>query len=144
MILITASQYETIVKYCKSGLPNECCGLLGGVVEGDKKIIKKVYFLTNVDKSPMHFSMEPKEQFAAIKDMRSNNLQLLENFHSHPSSPARMSEEDKRLAFDVNLSYLILSLAKNNPIIKSFNIDKKKFVTEEKLINCLDKSRIIC
>ena len=56
---------------------------------------------------------------AAVKNMRANNFEILGNFHSHPNSPARMSEEDKRLAFDVNLSYLILSLAENEPVLVS-------------------------
>ena len=134
MIFITKSQFNEIVNYSKNSLPNEACGLLGGVVEEDKKTIKKVYFLTNIDESPEHFSMEPKEQFAVIKDIRANGWTLLGNFHSHPSSPSRMSEEDKRLAFDTKLSYLILSLAENYPILKSFNIDKGKIVTQEELI----------
>ena len=29
-------------------------------------------------------SMDPKEQFAAVKDMRSKGRQLLGNFHFHP------------------------------------------------------------
>ena len=133
MIILEKSQFDEIVKHCKSGLPNESCGLLGGIIEGNKKIVKKIYFLTNIDESPEHFSMEPKEQFAAVKDMRANNLVMIGNFHSHPNSPARMSEEDKRLAFDTNLSYLILSLINDEPILKSFKIDREKNVTEEEI-----------
>lgn len=48
--------------------------------------------------------MDPREQFAVVKDMRNNNLTLLGNFHSHPASPSRPSEEDKRLAFDAGAS----------------------------------------
>lgn len=134
MILLEKSQFDKIVEHCKSGLPNESCGLLGGIIEDNKKIVKKLYFLTNIDKSPEHFSMEPKEQFTAVKDMRANKFVMLGNFHSHPSSPARMSEEDKRLAFDTNLSYLILSLAENEPVLKSFKIDKNHQVEQEELI----------
>ena len=134
MIILENSQFDKIVNYCKSGLPNESCGLLSGIIEGNKKIIKKVYFLTNIDASPEHFSMEPKEQFAVVKDMRANNFVMLGNFHSHPNSPARMSDEDKRLAFDTNLSYLILSLMNDEPILKSFNIGKDKIVNEEEIV----------
>ena len=134
MILLDKSQFDEIIEYCKSGLPNESCGLLGGIIEDNKKIVKKVYFLTNIDESPEHFSMEPKEQFAAVKDMRANKFVMLGNFHSHPNSPSRMSEEDKRLAFDTNLSYLILSLAESEPVLKSFQINKEKIITEEEMV----------
>ena len=134
MVFITSEQYNLIINHAKDNLPNEDCGLLGGILEGNNKIVKKVYFLKNIDESPEHFSMEPKEQFAAVKDMRANGWILLGNFHSHPNSPSRMSEEDKRLAFDTNLSYLILSLANDEPVLKSFNIDNDKQVTIEELV----------
>ena len=131
MITLSKSQFDEIVTHARSCLPNEACGLLGGVVEDNHKIVKKVYFLTNIDHSPEHFSMAPEEQFGAVKDMRTNGWALLGNWHSHPNSPSRMSEEDKRLAFDVKLSYLILSLAEEEPVLKSFNIDNAKKVSEE-------------
>lgn len=134
MVFITSEQYNLIINHAKDNLPNEDCGLLGGILEGNNKIVKKVYFLKNIDESPEHFSMEPKEQFAAVKDMRANGWILLGNFHSHPNSPSRMSEEDKRLAFDTNLSYLILSLSNDEPVLKSFNIDNDKQVTIEELV----------
>ena len=134
MITLSKSQFDEIVTHARFCLPNEACGLLGGVVEGNQKIIKKVYLLTNMDHSSEHFSMAPEEQFGAVKDMRKNGWILLGNWHSHPNSPSRMSEEDKRLAFDVKLSYLILSLAENEPILKGFNIDSGKNVVEEELV----------
>ena len=79
--------------------------------------------------------MDPREQFAAIKDMRSNNLVILGNFHSHPASPARPSEEDKRLAFDREPSYLIISLMdQDNIVLKSFRIDKQTVIEEEMIV----------
>jgi len=77
--------------------------------------------------------MDPLEQFAAVKDMRKNGWVLLGNFHSHPTSPSRPSEEDKRLAFDRDLSYLILSLMdEKNPVLKSFRI-YESYVEEEEI-----------
>ena len=133
MIILSKENFNLIVEHAKKFLPNEDCGLLGGKIDDDKKIIEKIYFLTNIDASPEHFSMDAKEQFVAVKDMRKNNLKLLGNFHSHPTSPSRPSEEDKRLVFDIKLSYLILSLAEAEPILKSFNFDKEKKVFEEDL-----------
>lgn len=134
MIVLSRKNFDSIVSHARKILPNEDCGLLGGIVDGEKKIVEKIYFLTNLDASPEHFSMDAKEQFAAVKNMRENNLKLLGNFHSHPTSPSRPSEEDKRLVFDTKLSYLILSLAEENPILKSFTFDKEKNVSEEKIL----------
>ncbi len=74
MIKLSKSDYEKILHHAESELPNEACGLIGGVKEGSDKIIKKVYLLTNIDHSNEHFSLDPKEQLAAIKDMRAEGL----------------------------------------------------------------------
>lgn len=132
-IILKKQDYDEILAHALTNLPNEACGLLGGQVDGEVKTVEKVYLLTNVDQSPEHFSLDPKEQFAVIKDIRSRNEVLLGNFHSHPASPSRPSEEDKRLAYDPEVSYLILSLQdKGNPVLKSFRI-KQADVFEEEL-----------
>lgn len=132
-ILLKNHHFQEIISYAQKKLPNEACGLLAGRIENDIKIIEEVYYLTNIDQSPEHFSMDPKEQFAAIKDIRSKDWQLLGNFHSHPSSPSRPSQEDIRLAFDPEASYFILSLQdKDKPMLKSFRI-KDKAASEEEL-----------
>ena len=134
MLYLKKEDYEKILAHCKEGLPNEACGLIGGTIEGDKRSIQKVYLLTNIDQSNEHFSMDPKEQLAAVKDMRANGLKLLGNFHSHPESPSRPSEEDKRLAYDSKVNYLILSLMdRENPVLKAFIIDEEKNVTIEEI-----------
>lgn len=135
MLYLKKEDYEKILAHCKEGLPNEACGLIGGTIEGDKRSIQKVYLLTNIDQSNEHFSMDPKEQLAAVKDMRANGLKLLGNFHSHPESPSRPSEEDKRLAYDSKVNYLILSLMDlENPVFNAFRIDEVKNVTKEELV----------
>lgn len=137
MIKLTKSDYNKIVAHAEKELPNEACGLIGGVIENGSKIIKKVYLLTNVDASNEHFSLDPKEQLAAVKDMRANGFVPLGNWHSHPESPSRPSDEDKRLAYDGKASYMILSLMdRNNPVLNSFKIqgvdaEKEELIIEE-------------
>ncbi len=135
MLKMKKEDYEKILAFCKEGLPNESCGLIGGTKDGDVKTIEKVYLLTNLDASNEHFSMDPKEQLAAIKDMRANGYELLGNFHSHPESPSRPSEEDKRLAYDPKVNYLILSLMEmDHPVFNAFVIDEEKNVSKEEFI----------
>jgi proteasome lid subunit RPN8/RPN11 len=67
-----------------------------------------------------------------VRDMRKNNLVLIGNFHSHPQTPPRPSEEDKRLAYDKSMSYMILSLTdRKRPLLKSFQIIDGKVIEEE-------------
>ena len=135
MIYIKKEDYEEIIAYAKAGLPNEACGLLGGTVDGKDRRIEKVYYLTNIDASREHFSMDQKEQFEAVKDMRANGLSLIGNFHSHPESPSRPSEEDKRLAYDSSVRYLILSLMDMDaPVLNGFEIIDRTDVTKEDVV----------
>lgn len=133
MIKLKRSDYEKILAHAEKELPNEACGLIAGEICGGDKVIKEVYLLTNTDASNEHFSMDPKEQLAAVKDMRSKGYALLGNWHSHPESPSRPSDEDKRLAFDSKASYMILSLMdRSSPVLNSFRITGSDPKTSEK------------
>ena len=135
MIKLTKSDFEKILAHAVKELPDEACGLIAGTVEGGDKKIKRVYLLTNIDHSNEHFSLDPKEQLEAIKDMRKNGFVPLGNWHSHPESPSRPSEEDKRLALLSKASYMILSLMdRENPVLNSFKITGDTAEKEELII----------
>lgn len=136
MISMNKADYERILEHAKSVVPEEACGLIAGTIEDGNKIIRKVYILTNIDHSNEHFTLDPKEQLAAVKDMRANGFAPLGNWHSHPESPSRPSEEDKRLAYDSKASYMILSLIDaDNPVLNSFHIEGD-VSTKEELVIC--------
>lgn len=135
MIKLSKADYNKIIAHAESELPYEACGLIAGNIDGENKEIKKVYFLTNTDHSNEHFSLDPREQLAAVKDMRKNGFVPLGNWHSHPESPSRPSDEDKRLAYDSKASYMILSLMdRENPVINSFKISSSQAEKEELII----------
>ena len=110
--------YNQIVDQAVNELPNESCGYMLG---NDDSVVEN-YPMTNADHSPEHFSFIPKEQFSAVKYARSKGLKILANWHSHPSSPSRPSEEDIRLAYDPSIDYCILSLADVQPVFNRFRI----------------------
>lgn len=135
MTKLSKADYNKIIAHAESELPNEACGLIAGNIDGENKEIKKVYFLTNTDHSNEHFSLDPREQLAAVKDMRKNGLVPLGNWHSHPESPSRPSDEDKRLAYDSKASYMILSLMdRESPVLNSFRISSSQAEKEELII----------
>ena len=136
MITLKRKDYDSIVEYAKEQLPAEACGLIAGTVDGNgDKAVEKVYLLTNTDDSSEHFTMDPKEQLQAVNNMRANGLAPLGNWHSHPETPSRPSEEDKRLAYDSTASYMILSLAdRKNPVLNSFHIEGTESTKEDLII----------
>lgn len=124
MIYILKSEYEKIVEQAKREFPKECCGFLAGNKEEEHIFIKKVYALRNIDDSSEHFSMDVKEQFETMKVIREEGMIFIGNYHSHPYTPSRPSDEDKRLAYDPRALYGILSLEKEEPVFNLFNIIK--------------------
>ena len=128
MIKITKTVFDQIIAHAKKDAPIEACGYLGSV-DG---IILQIYPMENIDHSPEHFSFNPAEQFAVLKTARTAGQKLTAVYHSHPASPARPSEEDIRIAYDPNTSYIIVSLAGVEPDLKAFRI-KQGFVEKEEV-----------
>lgn len=127
MLRIPKALFDSIIEHAQRELPLEACGYVAGV-EGE---VKRLFPMRNVDASPEHFSFDPAEQFSAFKEAQKEGLRLIGCYHSHPSTPARPSDEDIRLAYDSSLSYLIVSLAKE-PVLNSFKI-KEGVVTPENI-----------
>lgn len=122
MIKLPQHILNGIIEQAKKELPNEACGLLVGL----NNVVQKQFALTNTDHSPEHFSFDPKEQFEVMRKARNEGLKIIANYHSHPESPSRPSDEDIRLAYDPNILYLIISLATEIPSVKAFSIIEKK------------------
>lgn len=118
MIQLPRSIVNGIVLQARAELPNEACGLLAG--KGATAI--KRYGMTNADASPEHFTFLPAEQFQVMRSARAEGLDIIANYHSHPVTPARPSEEDIKLAYDPNILYIIVSLASAEPVVKAFHI----------------------
>ena len=123
-ITIPASIAAEIHDQAVDEAPNEACGYLSGV---DGRANLRIP-LTNVDSSPVHFSFSPKEQFDALKKSRERGEELLAVYHSHPTSPAWMSQEDIRLAHDPNMIFAIHSLESGET--KAFRVGKDRRPTE--------------
>ena len=117
---IPQSVFNSMIKHAESIQPIESCGYLAG----NGMDVVEFIPMTNVDNARDHFSFDPKEQFAVVKDMRQKKLSLIAVYHSHPETPARLSEEDLTLFNDPNPVYIIVSLCDSSPIAKGFFVKK--------------------
>lgn len=119
MLKIPAACRAELIRVARQDSPIETCGYLSGVDNEVKEVIP----LTNIDHSPEHFSFDPKEQFQVVKAARAKGYRLLAVYHSHPASPARLSQEDLRFLNDPHLFYLIVSLLNPEvPDIRAFQV----------------------
>ncbi|MCM8796995.1 MAG: M67 family metallopeptidase [Candidatus Omnitrophica bacterium] len=128
MIYISKDLVEQIVEHSKREFPNEACGILSG----SQGMVKKVYEMTNTDKSPQTFFMDAREQIKVLKGIRSTGQEMLGIYHSHTASEAYPSGRDVELAHYSDASYVIVSLKnKDNLKIRSFKIKEGKITEEE-------------
>ena len=121
---------DELISQAQQDAPNETCGYLLGTSSEDGDTVTENYEMENIDHSPEHFSFNPKDQFAALKYARSKGLKILANWHSHPASPSRPSQEDIRLANDPTIRYAILSLHEGVHL-NSFRIINGEIVEKE-------------
>ena len=118
---------DELIAQAQKDAPNESCGYLLGTNDE----VTENYWMENIDHSSEHFSFAPKDQFAALKYAREHGLKILANWHSHPASPSRPSQEDLRLANDPTIRYAILSLLDGEPKLNSFKILNSEVVDKE-------------
>jgi proteasome lid subunit RPN8/RPN11 len=119
---------DALIAQAQKDAPEESCGYLLGTADGT---VTENYRMENIDHSSEHFSFAPKDQFAALRYSRDKGLKILANWHSHPASPSRPSQEDLRLANDPSIRYAILSLLDGKPTLNSFKIIGGEVVDKE-------------
>ncbi len=106
----------------------ECCGILAG----NGRTAKKVFELTNTEKSSVRFLMSPEEQLRVFEELEKESMEMIAIYHSHPHSAAFPSETDVQMAFYPEVSSIIISLEKKeHPAVKAFRIDKGTLAPEE-------------
>jgi [CysO sulfur-carrier protein]-S-L-cysteine hydrolase len=130
MITVTRPQLAEIFAHAKRAVPAECCGLIGGTMDG---AVKTIFALRNIaaDKT-VSYEAAPEDLFAAQRQMREHGEGLLGIYHSHPRSedPAP-SETDVRLAYYPRAIYFIVGLGGPQPLMRAFRISERDQRWEE-------------
>jgi proteasome lid subunit RPN8/RPN11 len=127
MIQIPKTIYDQMLAHAAAEAPNECCGLLAG----RNGTVDTIYRMTNADHSPVRYLIDPKEQFAAIKEMRAKEIEMLAIYHSHPHTAAYPSATDVQLAYYPDAVYIILSLQdRARPVVNAYRIVENKITQE--------------
>jgi proteasome lid subunit RPN8/RPN11 len=125
---IAQSLVDEIVAHAREDLPNECCGMVGGV-EGRARTVHRA---TNAEASPLRYSIDSKEQFRLMRAIEDAGEELTAIYHSHTKSPAYPSQTDVNLAGWPDAVYLIVSLADPDaPDLKGFWIRDGKIEEAE-------------
>ncbi len=124
---------QAIIRQALSEHPNEACGLMGGTNVNGTGEATRLFPMTNAERSPVIYRMEPAEQLRVFNEIERDGLDLVAIYHSHTRSPAYPSSTDVNLAYYPEAVYLIVSLRDmENPELRGFRIADGK-VTEVEL-----------
>lgn len=116
--------FDRMIAHCRSGFPDEACGLLAGKAV----VVEELYEAENINPSPFSYEMNPRDQIQAQRDMREKGLSLIAIYHSHPCSGVYPSQIDKERAlwegrplFE-DVAYVIVSFAGAETECRAFSI----------------------
>ena len=92
--------------------PEECCGfLLGRLIAGEHEVIQARRSVNrNEDRRADRYIIAPEDYVAADREARSQGLDIVGMYHSHPDHPARPSATDLAQATFPGYTYVIVSV----------------------------------
>ncbi|GAB5489942.1 MAG: hypothetical protein Phog2KO_01570 [Phototrophicaceae bacterium] len=130
---LSHEQIQNIVDHAKNDLPNEACGLIGGL---NGKVLH-IIPIKNVANNPqVHYLMDANEQLQALKQFDQQNIEWLGVYHSHPNGKAIPSQEDSRSAElnTPNLCHVIVGLKNQDVHLQAWHIHNAEIDPVELLI----------
>lgn len=130
-LLLPRQLYNAMLEQAQAELPNECCGLLAGRIEIGAGTVEMRYPLVNETASPREFNAEPRSMLTAFKDMRARGIRELAIYHSHPTSAPIPSKTDRERNYSTEVMCLIIGLAGQSPLVRSWWLTDDNFVEAE-------------
>lgn len=112
-MVIPSALLEEMLAHLRAAFPAEGCGLLGG---HDASVLG-VFPIRNADDSPVHYTLDPREQLAAMEEIEDREWDLIAIYHSHTRtrpfpSPTDIEMAQIASAFYPDALYVIASLAR--------------------------------
>jgi proteasome lid subunit RPN8/RPN11 len=120
MLRLTPETYARMVARAYDELPNEACGLLAGDADRSKAVV--FYPARNVAASARVYTVDPLDHLHADRDAEQKGMTIIAVFHSHTHTVAFPSPTDVAQAPDPAWHYVIVSLADEAPVLRSFRI----------------------
>jgi [CysO sulfur-carrier protein]-S-L-cysteine hydrolase len=111
---------DEMVAHARSELPNEACGILGGV-DGT---ISSFHATRNSDASPYRYNVESADAVRVMYELDEAGEDIVAIYHSHTKSAAYPSRTDVQLG-DPSYVYIIVSLARPEADVKAYRLSRE-------------------
>jgi proteasome lid subunit RPN8/RPN11 len=127
-LIIPSPIVDAMLEQALAERPNECCGLLAGVIANGIGQVTHRFPLINALASPRAYLSESKSLLLAHKEMRAADIEVLAVYHSHPTTAAIPSRTDcERNYLGEEMVYLIISLENLQPQVRAWHLAESSF-----------------
>lgn len=110
-----------MIAHARAELPNECCGLLAGRIEGGVGIVTVRFAVRNDAAGPTAYATNPRDMLAAFRSMREGGLELLAVYHSHPTGEPVPSRRDvAENTYGETTAHVIVGLGGAEPAVRAW------------------------
>jgi proteasome lid subunit RPN8/RPN11 len=132
-MLVLPSQVRTAVEtWTIEGYPDESCGLLVGSFALGRTETARATRARNLNRERARdrYDLDPADFLAADVAARTEGLEIVGVWHSHPDHPARPSETDRAAAWE-GWSYVIVEVTSRGvAALRSWRLEGQSFVEE--------------
>jgi proteasome lid subunit RPN8/RPN11 len=113
MIRIEPEPWAAMVAHARASYPDECCGAMLGVTDGETKTVRDSVALQNAFEGAQaaRYELRPEDLLAADKAARERQMDLIGIYHSHPDCDAYFSTTDLKNSCPW-YSFVVLSIQK--------------------------------
>ncbi len=110
-LVLDARHTAAIRRHGEADYPAEACGLIGGAIEGDRKVAIQLVPLANQRSASARnrYLIDPESFRRAQEKLDRDGLEVIGVYHSHPDHPPAPSTFDREHAWPW-LSYVIVAV----------------------------------
>ena len=119
MLEISRDAYDQMIGLALDEYPLEACGLIAGSSGGRAS---EFHGCSNVAASARVYTIDPKDHLRIERDVEDRDLEINGVVHSHTHSEPYPSPTDVAQAPDPGWHYVIVSLKRDAPELRSFRI----------------------
>ncbi len=128
MLKVPDAALESMIAHAYGAYPLEACGLLVG--SWADATVTRFVACANVARSAKLYTIDPGEHLRVERAAEDDGLDVIGVVHSHTHTEPYPSPTDVAQAPDPGWHYVIVSLKRDSPEVRSYRIDGGR-VTEE-------------
>lgn len=120
MLHLPLDAYQAMIGHAYDGLPLEACGLLGGDLATG--VADRFYPTGNEAASSKLYTIPAKQLLRADREAEDRGGEIIGVMHSHTHTESWPSPTDIQTALEPSWHYIIVSLKRPEPVLRSFRI----------------------